>query len=371
MLETRDSIALKTKLQLDSCTVGELKQYCKILGLRGYSKYRKSELVDLIFDSLAIERERLINIESNAQTLAESEKQRKAAIRKEIALKEHPINIDAVNNLYLQTNKKSEKIYTTKDIANILFQLCKNQFVEITVAKNCTQKLVATLPDTKLNELEQLKVLEAWKDNVRAINAARKIAELKANESYAKNAVKTLDTHKIIEWASLNINSENLYIKGLALALTSGRRMTEIFNSEFSLGNIGIVMDGIAKKSTEGLSCEFICLIDCKTWLKAHQSLELKQADKKKLRSLSKLFSRHFPASLKDLDIEKFKDCRDFYSGVLHRTFDQISEVPIVCVKKNMGHDSESATVNYMKFKCDAIEDLSKFKMYLEEKIGC
>lgn len=351
---TSTDIALMSLEQVKSLNVSELKICCKNLNLKGYSKLTKIHLIDLVFNASDVERQTLINAKKEKTTASERRDRIAKYQRKENALKEHPINV-------LTINKLLKKGLSMEVIANTLFKVCCDNYADLTVAKNCTKKLHDVLPLTNLDQVEQANLKESWRLLAYSINFARKEQENLITKSYARSATKTLDSKALIDWAKIHLTNDNEIIKGLALALLSGRRMIEIYGTtSYKLGQIGIFATGIAKKSDhQDDTCEFIPLCDRDEWLKSLNSLTKRNLDKKKVNgSISKLASRHFPMSLKDLGIDKFKDCRDVYAAIVYQTFELVARDAIPFTKEIMGHKSQESTAYYRKYDCEPIEEL-------------
>lgn len=357
-------IATLSLEQIKSLTVAELKACCKALNLRGYSRLNKISLIDLVYRASDIERQSLINSESDRLNNSDRSIEAKKIKRRENALKEHPINI-AIFNKLLRKGLNSETI------ANTVFKICSDNYADLTVAKNCTQRLNIVLPETNLSPKEQSEVKSHWRKLVYAINYARKEQENLLLKSYAREAIDTLDSRAIVDWAISNLTNDKYIIKGLALAVLSGRRMIEIYgDTQYQSFSVGIRAKGLAKKSdNQNDECIFIPLCDRTLWLKSLKSLESigkRLLDKKQVNgSISKLTSRHFPKHLQELKVEKFKDCRDVYAAIVYQTFQLVARDSIPFTKAVMGHETQESTAYYRKFDCEPMTELQQiFKEY-------
>lgn len=154
----------------------------------------------------------------------------------------------------------------------------------------------------------------------------------------------------------------------MSLSLLSGRRISEIYGTtRYRLGAVGIVAEGLSKKAeNQPDSCEFIPLCDREQWLTAMDSFT--EHGKTKLEvanSVSKLVSRHFPSDLKDLNVAKFKDCRDVYAAIAYKILGTVVRDANPFLMSIMGHTNQSSTDYYRKYDCQVVDLLVPiFKAY-------
>lgn len=355
-------IAALNEDRLSSMNKMELTHCCKLLGLRGYSKQKKGELVTRVFDASNIDRQMLL--ERDTQITSNQIAKAKEKTQKEIASRqvENVITATTIDGLNRKLNGDMVQI------ASVLHTTCNKLYAPTTVAKNMTKKLKVVLPTTKLTQLEQIDLKKAWDKLVYAEHYAIKEREIIQNKMYSLEATKKIDTFALIDWAITHLDSTDNTCKGLALSLTSGRRISEIYGeTTYRLGTVGIVAEGLSKKAdNQKDSCEFVPLCDREKWLAAMDSFS--EHGKTKLQvanSVSKLVSRHFPTSLKDLQIEKFKDCRDVYAAIAYKTLGTLVRDANIFVMTMMGHTNQSSTDYYRKYDCEPIESLKPtFKAY-------
>ena len=82
-----------------------------------------------------------------------------------------------------------------------------------------------------------------------AINYSRKEQEALLLKSYTCEAIDSIDSFAIVQWAISNLNHQKYIVKGLALSLLSDRRTIEIYGTtQYKLDSIGIRAIGIVKK---------------------------------------------------------------------------------------------------------------------------
>ena len=361
-ITTSKEIALMSLEQIKSLRVSDLKDCCKLLGLRGYSKLTKPLLIETLFNASDVERQAIVATKEESVTATEKKAQQAKIERREKMLSQHPINVIAINTL------RDKKKLEPSAIASILFKVCCQFYADITVAKECTKKLNLILPKTTLTQEEQKQIKETWGEQVYAMNFARKELEKTLLRSYALKAEKSINTEEVIDWAITNLYHKNRLIRGITLAILSGRRMVEIYgDTQYKLGDVGIIAEGVAKKSNaESDVCEFVPLCDRNEWLEALNGMEKRGYTKKQVNAnISSEMSKKFPEDLKELGVEKFKDTRDVYAAIAYQTFQLVVRDAIPFTKKVMGHNSQESTSYYHKFDCKPLDSLKdEFKAF-------
>jgi hypothetical protein len=367
-------IALLSREQISSKNKSELHILAKSLGLTGYSKFNKSELVTLVFNASNIVRDSIIN-----ESLQRADVEKEKALRKELAIFEalesdNIINVSTINNI---NNRCKNDPNAPESVAKVLYDLCQKQnYAQITIAKEQSKRLKLILDDMsdELTYEFRDRLYKQWIECVRHIHIARRIEDEARVLSYATKAERTIDaTESVIQWAMDNLhNDKRIYQQSIALSILSGRRMVEIHGdvSTYTKGNVGVIIKGLAKKSTDDATAEFIPLCDVDEFLDVINSYSKRGYSARQVnKNIGGTISKQYPIFLKDLNIEKYKDCRDFYAAVMYESFKFVgAREPKTFVKKCMGHDSEEATNYYRKFDVKAFEDsafLDKLRAYM------
>lgn len=177
--------------------------------------------------------------------------------------------------------------------------------------------------------------------------------------------LRTLDGAKILKWATEIIDwtydQENL-VRGwqkvsLALALTSGRRMDEIhgFTQYEALDDKTLKNKGLSKKRDDDFILESPCLVDAYKWVLVRNKLPESRLNLPNS-IVNGVISSSMSATLKPtvyplLDIEQYKDSRDFYIAYLIATvYDRrIHGSELNYAKALVGHESKKVTLSYQK----------------------
>lgn len=367
---TETDIALKSELQIQSMTKGELIQCCKALGLKRYSKLGQSDLASLVYDASNVLRNSYVNADkAYNQTLDEKEANK-------------------------EDNFKSSDYISKAKIFNSLKKLSPSQFVEYlynvfdnainrgelkpsSVATNIKTSLFKMLDEMLEDSHYHLskEVILEIKDEIRKhnkpYNFAKKDLEKERINQYAYKAEKTLEASPIIKWALTALDSTRHETQALALSILSGRRMVEIYGtSSYSLAENGLILiNGLAKKKDDSNdSCKFIPLCNSVKWLEVWKNLDHKGKTPTQVNSTNaRMVSRNYPLELKDLGIEKFKDCRDFYAGLCIASFSNLGyAMPEHFTMQLMGHESGESTKYYRKYEVINIPEniIEKFSSY-------
>lgn len=369
-------IALLSREQISSKNKSELHVLAKALGLSGYSKFNKAELVTLVFNASNVVRDAIIN-----ESLQKDEIEKEKLLRKELAVFE-ALDSDNVISGYTIKNvsdKFKNDPQAPENVAKVLYEFCQQQnYVPITIAKEQSRRLRLVL-DELLTSQEityefKDRLYKQWNETVRHIHVVRRIKDEERVLGYATKAEKTIDaTESVIQWAMDNLhNDKRIYQQSIAISILSGRRMVEIHGdvSTYTKGNVGVIIKGLAKKSTDDATAEFIPLCDVDEFLDVINSYKKRGYTARQVnKNIGGSISKQFPIFLKDLGIEKYKDCRDLYAAVMFESFKFVgAREPKTFVKKCMGHDSEEATNYYRKFDVNAFEDsvfLERLKQYM------
>lgn len=363
--------------QLQDLTVKELKAYAKELRIKGYSTARKSELISLVWNASAYLRLEYLE----EQRLAEEAKD-SATVRSSNFKSGSTLTLNMINAFWNETNQKyleneaakydyskqknlhhwqKERINSfdcSKHLAGKIFSyltLTARHTMNTVIRRDTAQvqKLIKCSDIPK--ELQEV-VIREWKDILKPLYEQDNLNKMIEASTVT---VKTIPSKEILDFARTNLGSDNEYINALCLSLTSGRRMGEIYGeAKYNLFNDDIILvDGLLKKRGK-LSDKtiFIPLVDAKDWLDALNKLPRNLDTKKINGSKAKLISRHFPVSLKDLQVLKFKDCRDFYNSVIYDSLESelgrasAAKISSVC----LGHRSVDLAVTvYAKFKSE------------------
>ncbi|NJO98178.1 MAG: hypothetical protein HC764_21100 [Pleurocapsa sp. CRU_1_2] len=181
---TTIEIAALNKDRLSSLTKGNLIDCCKILGLKRYSKQKKDELVERVFEASDVDRQILLNKDmsiANKHLAKSKEQAQRITSRRQ---EENVITATKINGLERQLNGD------TMQIASVLHRICCKLYAPTTVAKNMTRKLKAVLPTTQLTLIQQSDLKSAWDKLVYAEHYAIKERELLLNKDYARDAIK-------------------------------------------------------------------------------------------------------------------------------------------------------------------------------------
>lgn len=357
-------IALKSSEQIDSMTKAELHECAKTLGLKGYSKLNKPELVNLVFNASDILRQSYTIADSNYKA---SQKQ------KEFKSSEYIDKAEIFALLKkLSPQQYSDYLYNIFDNA-----IVRGDLKPSSVATNIKTALFNTLDEMLEDEIYHLsketviEIKEAVKERNRPYNFAKKELEKSRINEYAYKAEKSLNATPIIQWALKALDSTRHEWQALALSILSGRRMVEIYGTaNYSLADNGLIrIDGLAKKKKDSNdSCEFIPLCDAKKWLSVWENLENKGKTPTQVNNTNaRMVSRNYPYELKELGIDKFKDCRDFYAGLGIVAFKEAGyAMPEHFVMKIMGHESGESTKYYRKFDVSNIPNniIKKYGLY-------
>jgi hypothetical protein len=358
-----------SKLDIAYCEIETIQTWDKddiIIYLKKYVGYnikslekRKSQkyLAELLYNQTNILRQSLKDKENTAILLEALEIKERKNEDKPITIK---VLKDVINKGKLDGH----------GIGKYLFELCNRVTTNgNTISKTYNDDLNFVLKNIDCNPILKTEIKESWDKLIRPINYARCDLDTQRKKSYSEKAEKSIDAKPVIEWALENLNSTKQVYLGLALSILSGRRMVEIFGtSKYSLGQQnGILIEGIAKKKeTQTNFCEFIPLVDSKLWLHHLERLESMGYRNKTPRqindSVARMASRDFPEMLKNVDVNKFKDARDFYAGFVYATFNKRGvNIPLVFTQYIMGHDSSDSTAYYQKFEILNIETIPNF----------
>ena len=375
-------IALLSREQMESKNKAELSILAKGLGLKGYSRLKKSELIDLVFNASDVMRQAIIS-----DRLAKDDLEKEKARQKELE-KYEDLNADNVftaRTIENIANKFKKDPQAPENTAKILFDLClKQDYAKITIAKEQSKRLRLVLDDMLLNgkidyEFKD-RLYKEWNKQVKHIHVARRMEDEERVTGYAKEAEKVINssaTESAIKWALDNLhNDKRIYLQSIALSILSGRRMVEIHGdlATYSRGEVGVIITGLAKKSTDDARAEFVPLCDVDDFLETINSYSKRGYTSRQVnKNIGGSISKQFPDSLKDLGIEKYKDCRDFYAGVMYESFKLAgAREPKVFTKHCMGHDSEEATNYYRKFQVEGISDegfINRLKSYMAKPV--
>ena len=316
-----------------------------------------AKLQKIVFEETDILRQALINKDNTAILLEALETKERKNEDKPITIK---VLKDVINKGKLDGH----------GIGKYLFELCNRVTTNgNTISKTYNDDLNFVLKNIDCDPILKTEIKESWDKLIRPINYARCDYDTQRKKSYSEMAEKSIDAKPVIEWALDNLNSTKQVYLGLALSILSGLRMVEIFGtSKYSLGQQnGVLIEGLAKKKdTQTNFCEFIPLVDSKLWLHHLERLESMGYRNKTPRqvndSVARMASRDFPEMLKNVDVNKFKDARDFYAGFVYATFNKRGvNIPLVFTQYIMGHDSSDSTAYYQKFEILNIETIPNF----------
>lgn len=380
---SQNSIALLHRNQIDSLTVSELKLAAKEYNLRGYSKLKKAELANLIYETSDILRQSMLRSHEQATQLEkdENEQIRQNLIERDGGL--HPFSREGIEQRVdkLRSTAKGKKMSDHEigeAVAASLYDFTKlGNYANKTIAKDFTQRIRDAI---KLNEKLSPQIYESLKhkwDGFVRLNNIEIVRESEIQKrDLAVNAEKIFTqekTNQIIEWAVSNLSNKSVYFSGISFSILTGRRMVEIYGNQaqYSLNDknehlINIV--GVAKKkeSKEDTVYQFIPLNKPKTLVefinnfpkRGYEPIQVK-------RTIASKISRKFPPYLKDLGIEKFKDCRDFYAGVTYKNFSEAGiRRPMKPTQYCMAHDNLDTTATYDKYDTGVWGDLEVYIDY-------
>ena len=207
MYITEYEIALKSYEQLQGTTAAELKLYAKALGLSGYSKMKKAELVELVFKGSNVKRQDILNETAREQRESELAIKGKQEAKTELQQQDSPMQCGLLVKLYKNLKPATDKkpaSRTPEIMADILYDRCvAHGYQPITIAKGMTRTLKANLEkatDIPTKFREDLRT--CWNQKVYHINYEQKIKETKQVKRYADEFEKTFDnTASIIQWA--------------------------------------------------------------------------------------------------------------------------------------------------------------------------
>ena len=359
------NIALLSQEQLACKTKAELSIMAKTLGLTGYTKLNKPELSQLVYKASNVLRAAIIN-----------EQLKKDEVEKEKILRKHQNfldesnadNVISVHSIEKVASQFKENEQAPENTAKVLYELCQRQgYAPITIAKEQSRRLRVIFEDNKLSEIFTYefkdRLYQEWLNLTRPITVASRLEDEKRIQSYAIEAEKTIDaTEAIIQWAKDNLNNtKRIYLQAIAIGILSGRRMAEICgDAKFSEGKVGVIITGLAKKKGDDARAEFVPLCDVDEFLTAINKYPKRGYTPRQVnKNIGATISKQFPKYLKELGLEKFKDCRDFYGAVMYESFKLAgAREPKTFTKYCMGHESEEATNYYRKFEVKGVEDL-------------
>lgn len=373
-----EMIELASFQQIESSNKNELINACKLLKVKGYSKLNKPDLVQFVWISSDIGRQARITKKTAKQITDNKKAIQKNIQRSEVIKGHHPIRIDEIEKLII------DKELPLSIAVDTLFRSCESTFAKTTVAKNCTKRLkliLSEMVETLGNE-RIVEIIELWRQKVYALNYSRRSEEIASIKGFSKEAEGSLDTEKILDWVNTHISSNNPYELALALALSSGRRLSEIYgHTQFSIEGEFIKCEGLSKtkkrdedrfdtkQKTAGIA-RIIPLIDKDVWMEAISRLPRNEPENRIRNSIPRLVSRHFPATLKEVGcdvndssksvLSKFKDCRDFYAALIYSTASDMKSIrnPALVTQKIMGHRTKESTDYYFKFDVVVMESL-------------
>ena len=383
---SQNSIALLHRNQIESLSVAELKLAAKEYNLRGYSKLKKADLANLVYETSDILRQTMLN---QAEKSTQLEKEKAEVIRAKLIEQDGGIHAFSQQGIENRVNKirstKAGQKMTSKDIgesvAASLYDYAKQaNYSNKYIAKDLTSRIRTAI---KLNEKDNrikpeiyTALKSKWDSFVRLNNINIVDESLAAKDNYAEKALKTFtqqQTEQIVNWAIENLNNKSHYLAAISFSILTGRRMIEIYGTEaqYFINQPNLIsIKGVAKKKQgkEDTVYNFIPLHDAETLV---NFINKQFADKRKYtpiqvkRTISSKISRKFPTYLKDIGIEKFKDCRDFFAGVTYQNFVKAGKRrPEKFVQHNMAHDSLETTASYDKYDTGIWGYLESYKTY-------
>jgi len=192
------------------------------------------------------------------------------------------------------------------------------------------------------------------------------------NKGYAKTVeeygteetIIRVDGNKILNWAKDTINDaftkpdlKRGWAKvSFALALTSGRRMSEIhgYTQYTALDENTLQSVGLCKKEDKDYTHVAPCLVNAYIWVAVHNKLPENRRNQETHvvnQHIRKLLEDTLKNILPGLGLHSYKDSRDFYVSYLIATqynpAIHLSEISYA--KKLLGHESKKYTLSYQK----------------------
>lgn len=355
-----ETLLLQTRETLLGHKSTELKSACKTLKLTNYSAQKKSVLVDRIDDALNPYR-LASSIVIRRHELDEQYQRLKPKTKEEGVF-----GVAAIRKALKDTYDKDRKSYDVVQACSNLIIAALTFYQPITIATGLlkTFKESLTLLDEYPSELKE----SLEKAMVRACMQVRKdntaeYAQTTEDRILNKASV-VIDSPKVIAWAVENLESPAEYNRAIALAILSGRRMVEIFGTAvYSKRDNLIHMDGLAKRKgvNSPSTCTFVPLCDVDSWLASIAKLKRGYTPERVNGNISAYISRGCKPLFQSLGINKFKDTRDVYVGVIVATYlaDGVNETAAVLkTSKFMGHEGLVTTFNYLKCKCQPLPEI-------------
>ena len=401
--------------------------YRDLLGEKGYSKYTKGELAQLIYDMCAegrelqlarleierikLENERLRLLKDERITEEEERKRRESSARlnereieiiiEDVAIRESKaLRLDHKYTDVVKVNDEKRNLYYKHNAPNIIartiLEFCQKHYEKSTIAKGNTKTLKETLKkfvaNDQISNTFREDIMREWYTMVATYN---KIEDEKAQgrrDSYEQGQYESeiFDRQRdaIIDWACNvleNPHKQRRYYIAFALMIVSGRRPSEILgNATFEKheSGIGILMTGVAKKkkydrftketvSIKDAEAHFVTLCDEDLFLDVVNSyeergLEASEVNKKH----GSLMSRAFPLELKLQGLKRTYSCRDFYSCLMRKTLmsmDCGNREPLDIVKNMLSHTTSEITKSYKKIYINGLDSIKdKIKLYID-----
>ena len=338
-------LAKYSQIALEGMTVDQLRGLLRGVVL-GFSSMNKSTLIEnAIAVTNSYKQQSLVKIANALEAMGESD------------LSYAPIQACYLGDL------------NAKEAAKLIYdRIMVQKHTDTTVAKTKPKQLRKILAKLKLIEPQS----QQWAEDLyqHFLNLIKPIAD-KVNDNYTQtNESRTVENFKrvdgdaiaqwaadVLEYAASDENSDSSWHKvSLALAITSGRRQSEIHGTtQYELVDSKTIRAiGLAKKKTEDYELEFQPISDAETWLKALKNLpeNRRNQDKSKINgTIRKAISDTIGSKINELGFSSYKDSRDFYINYhLDRNYNrQKHGAESTYVMRLVGHDNSKSALSYTK----------------------
>ena len=366
MYLNQNDIALKTIEQLRSHTKSDLAYFCKEIGIKGYSKLRKEELVQFVYEQYSNIRAVLINTIEKQEAV----EQKQLAIQEANAIEDAQASkrVDSGTIEYLTITAKSyknppvENIY--RHIAESVLAIYEREGYSINyILTDLTKQFYKAVKEYKGSDKDKDLFYEAcrreWILLMRPFRSANnEISFYKKLQYDSKPEIELGDaTEDVVQWAITNLKSDNYKSVGTAISILTGRRRGEVFGTTtFTVKDGMIYCEGLLKKATREESKAIIVpLYDPQAIVDAVNELEeygYRGLTKNQLReNISKCFGKSESRYLKDIGFQNYHKTRDFYAAYCHEAFTLVGiHRAYLITSKTMAHKSLDTTEHYNKF---------------------
>lgn len=388
-------LMLKTNNQIKALKVDELRKACKVLGVSGYSKLKKDALVDLVISEIN-EQRNLLNQLPTVESASEVTHLPSKEPDKVIYIDNKPYEAFARPHLERIlgdcTGMKLDEfeLHIKKVCADTLIPLLV-KYGARTLVGSVTAKMQGSksfrldhvhttkgqIYDVKLHEDPEVSAsrqrlfVAQWKETISSLrNSINSQSDQRVTSYTDKKVLKPeVDNVSLVNWGRENLTNPSFMVRGIALAILSGRRMVEIHGTstyELVDGNF-IRIHGLAKTKTVGATGVFVPLCEPELWLNSINGMTRGKSHETVNEVISRNYSRSYKKLFESWGLEKFKDTRDVYANTCYETIVSSNrfEKPETTLKALMCHFSGTATNFYVKLKaCPMPELLHVFTAY-------